>query len=210
MTNPAGFNVPNVRKPDGSWELGGTVNFLSTGVVQVDGSTVTPADALVGVTASSDELNLNDGAVAGTSVASKTLALGADKETDVLALPVSGLKIGAGAGTAVTATAAELNAATGVTLGTVIASKNVTVDASLNTTGINNLNTTGNTVLGNGAGDTFKVHGTGGSGAQSAFTTAPPAITGGQSPTETEHNDALTEIAALKACLINHGLMAAS
>lgn len=106
--------------------------------------------------------------------------------------------------------AAELGFIDGVTAGTAAASKAVVLDSSGNTSGIVNLTTTGNTVLGNAAGDTFKVHGTAGSGAQSAFTVAPPAITGGESPTEAEHNAALTEIAALKACLINHGLMAAS
>ncbi len=83
-----------------------------------------------GVTASAAELNLNDGSIAGTSVASKTLALGANKNTDVLVLPVSGLFIGAGAGTAVTAAAAELNALTGVVAGTVTASKALVVGGS--------------------------------------------------------------------------------
>ncbi len=36
------------------------------------------------VTATADEVNLNDGALAGTSVASKTLVLGASKNTDTL------------------------------------------------------------------------------------------------------------------------------
>lgn len=63
-----------------------------------------------GLTASAAELNLIDGSVAGTAVASKAAVLGADKNLDVLALPVSGLKVGAGAGTAVARTAAELNA----------------------------------------------------------------------------------------------------
>lgn len=73
------------------------------------------SNSLQGVTASADELNLNDGAVAGTAVASKTLALGANKNVDVLALPVGGLKIGAGAGTALTPTAAEFNTLAGIT-----------------------------------------------------------------------------------------------
>ncbi len=70
------------------------------------------------VTASAAELNLLDGSVAGTAVASKALALGANKNVDVLA--VADLKLGAGAGTSVTATAAELNKLAGS--GAVVAS----------------------------------------------------------------------------------------
>lgn len=70
------------------------------------------------VTANAAELNLLDGSVAGTAVASKALALGANKNVDVLA--VADLKLGAGAGTSVTATAAELNKLAGS--GTVVAS----------------------------------------------------------------------------------------
>ena len=71
------------------------------------------AGAGTAMTATAAELNVNAGVVAGTVTASKTLVVGADKNLDVLALPVSGLKIGAGAGTAVTASAAELNKLTG-------------------------------------------------------------------------------------------------
>jgi hypothetical protein len=78
-------------------------------LVIADGGLKLGAGAGTAVTATAAELNLIDGSLAGTSVASKALALGANKETDVLALPVSGLKIGAGAGTAVDRTAAELN-----------------------------------------------------------------------------------------------------
>lgn len=66
------------------------------------------------VTASGAELNLIDGTVAGTAVASKALALGADKNVDTIAVADGGLKLGAGAGTAVTATAAELNKMDGI------------------------------------------------------------------------------------------------
>jgi len=72
----------------------------------LDGTEVKAVD-LSGVTASAAELNLLDGSVAGTAVASKALALGANKNVDVLA--VADLKLGSGAGTSVTATAAELN-----------------------------------------------------------------------------------------------------
>lgn len=71
-----------------------------------------------GVTATAAELNRNAGVTPGTSLASKTAVLGTNKNLDVLALPVSGLKIGAGAGTAVSASAAELNLLTGASLTT--------------------------------------------------------------------------------------------
>jgi fructosamine-3-kinase len=67
---------------------------------------------LSGVTANAAELNLLDGSVAGTAVASKALALGANKNVDVLA--IADLKLGAGAGTSLTATAAEINKLHGV------------------------------------------------------------------------------------------------
>lgn len=97
-------------------EPGTVLNVPSGATLVVDGVTI-DGDTLAmdGVTASAAELNLIDGSIAGTSVASKALALGANKNTDVLALPVSGLKIGAGAGTAVTSSAAELNILTGAT-----------------------------------------------------------------------------------------------
>lgn len=47
---------------------------------------------------------------AGTTSASKALVVGANKELDTLVIADGGLKLGSGAGTAVTATAAELNA----------------------------------------------------------------------------------------------------
>lgn len=84
------------------------------------------------VTATAAEINLIDGSIAGTSVASKALVLGANKNTDILALPVSGLKIGAAAGTAVDTTAAELNVNAGVVAGTVTASKTLVVGANKN------------------------------------------------------------------------------
>ena len=86
------------------------------------------------MSATATELNLIDGSLAGTSVASKALVLGANKETDVLALPVSGLKIGAGAGTAVDRTAAELNLLTqGVAAGYKIARGVVTPTSASHT-----------------------------------------------------------------------------
>lgn len=102
--------------------------------VIADNITATTSLTIGGATVSADgaELNLLNGAVAGTSVASTALVLGANKNTDVLALPVSGLKIGAGAGTAVTASAAEINVLTGVTPGTAKASAAAVLGANKN------------------------------------------------------------------------------
>ena len=61
------------------------------------------------LTATAAELNLLDTATAGTAVPSKAAILGADKNLDMLAVADGGLALGAGAGTVITATAAELN-----------------------------------------------------------------------------------------------------
>lgn len=84
-----------------------------TGALQVGGVNVFPATP-----------------TPGTSVASSAAVLGANKNLDVLALPVGGLAIGAGAGTALTPTAAEFNALAGATAGAVLASKAVVAGAA--------------------------------------------------------------------------------
>lgn len=74
------------------------------------GSALTAAGVeLASVTASAAEINVLDGVVAGTVSASKALVVGANKNLDTLAIADGGLKLGAGAGTAVTSTADELN-----------------------------------------------------------------------------------------------------
>ncbi len=93
---------------------------LAMKTITLDGTLITATaaeiNAIAGGGLSAAELGYLDGVVAGTSTASKAAVLGANKNLDVLALPVSGLKIGAGAGTAVTASAAELNQLTGATI----------------------------------------------------------------------------------------------
>lgn len=80
-----------------------------------DGGLKLGAGAGTAVTSTAAELNLLDTSVAGTSVASKALALGAYKNTDILGLPVSGLKIGvAGSETVVSVNANDLNSTGGV------------------------------------------------------------------------------------------------
>jgi len=88
----------------------------------------TATDTITGLTASAAELNFNDTAQVGVAVPSKTLVLGADKNVDVIA--IADLKIGAGAGTSVTSTAAELNLVDGSVITNDIASKAAMTDAS--------------------------------------------------------------------------------
>jgi hypothetical protein len=99
-------------------------------LVIADGGLKLGAGAGTAVSATAAELNLIDGSVAGTAVASKALVLGADKNVDTLAIADGGLKLGAGAGTAVSATAAELNYNDIATLGTGAASKTLVLDAN--------------------------------------------------------------------------------
>ena len=88
-------------------ESGGTTDIESGGYFKIAGTAVTAAAA---------EINLIDGSIAGTAVASKAAVLGASKNLDILGLPVGGLKIGAaGAEVAITSDAAEINILDGVT-----------------------------------------------------------------------------------------------
>lgn len=98
--------------------------------ILLDAATLDELALLGGLTASVAELNLLDGSVAGTAVASKAAALGANKELDVLA--VADLKLGAGAGTSVSSTAAELNLLDGSIAGTAVASKALVLGANKN------------------------------------------------------------------------------
>lgn len=75
------------------------------------------------------EMEMLDTLTAGTAVANKAAVLGANKNLDILAIADGGLSLGAGAGTAITATAAELNYNDITTLGTGAASKAVVLDA---------------------------------------------------------------------------------
>ena len=118
-----------------------TINLAGTSVT----STAAELNILDGVTATYAEINLIDGSIAGTAVASKALALGANKNIDTIVIADGALMLGAGAGTAVTATAAELNLIDGSTAGTVVASKALVVDASKQ---LNELTITGTATIG--------------------------------------------------------------
>ena len=70
-----------------------------------------------------------DDVTAGTVAAGKAIIVGTNKNIDTLVIADGGLKLGTGAGTAVTATAAELNALD-LTAGTGAASKAIVLDAN--------------------------------------------------------------------------------
>jgi len=70
-----------------------------------------------------DEVAYLTDVVAGTVTASKAVIVGANKNIDTISIADSGLKLGSGAGTAVTATAAELNLLDTAVAGTAVASK---------------------------------------------------------------------------------------
>ncbi len=76
----------------------------------------TEITALQTITANLDatELGYLNGTTAGTTVASKALVVGSNKNVDTLVIADGGLYLGAGAGTAVTSSAAELNLVDGV------------------------------------------------------------------------------------------------
>lgn len=100
-------------------ESGGELDIESGAALKLAGTAVTSTAA---------ELNLIDGGVAGTAVASKAAILGANKELDEF--HTAALYLGAAAGTAVSATAAELNKNAGVTGGTAAASKTAVLGAN--------------------------------------------------------------------------------
>lgn len=94
---------------------GDTINIRGTMKMGSDlvSPSATELAAINGMTATSTELNFVAGVAAGTVTASKALVVGANKEVDTLSIADSGLKLGAGAGTAVTKTAATINALVG-------------------------------------------------------------------------------------------------
>lgn len=79
-------------------ESGGEIDVESGGALKIAGTAIS-ADAA--------ELNKLDGVTAGTVTASKAVVVGANKNLDVLA--IADLKLGAGAGTSITPTAAKIN-----------------------------------------------------------------------------------------------------
>jgi hypothetical protein len=94
-------------------------------------TTMTSTTAVVGgSTLSGTELGYVDGITPGTVEADKAIVPTTDKHIDALVISDGGLALGSGAGTAISATAAELNYNDVTTLGTAQASKTLTTDAN--------------------------------------------------------------------------------
>ena len=116
-------NVDIIVIADGGLKLGAGAGTAIT-------STAAELNILDGVSADKDEINVLDGVTAGTVTASKAVVVDSDKRIDTIVVAKDGLKIGTGAGTAITTTAAELNVLDAVSAGTVSASSAVVVDAN--------------------------------------------------------------------------------
>lgn len=136
----ANKRIDTIVIADGGLKLGvgaGTAVTSTAAELNIlDGVTSTTAELniLDGVTSTAAELNLVDGSVAGTAVASKAAVLGANKNLDTIVIADSGLFLGAGAGTAVTRTAAQINLLTqGVAAGYKIARGSTTPVSSSDT-----------------------------------------------------------------------------
>ena len=84
---------------------------MATGTESRFQNMVLKAESVIidGNTLSGTELGFVDGVTAGTATASKAVVVDANKAIDTLVIADGGLKLGSGAGTAVTSTAAELN-----------------------------------------------------------------------------------------------------
>lgn len=93
---------------------------LAMKTITLDGTLITATaaeiNAIAGGGLSATELGFLDGALAGTAVASKAAVLGANKNLDEF--HTAALYLGAAAGTAVTATAAEINVLAGSAVST--------------------------------------------------------------------------------------------
>lgn len=127
-------------------ELLSTSNFIitnaSTGVqTTVDMTEIAALDAI-----GAADLAKIDGITNGTVVAGKAVVPTTDKHIDALVISDGGFALGAGAGTVVTATAAELNYNDVTTLGTAQASKTVTADANKDVTGFRSIAVDGGVV----------------------------------------------------------------
>jgi hypothetical protein len=84
------------------------------------------------VSASAAQINATAVTTAGTVEANKAVVVGANKNIDTIVIADSGLKLGSDAGTAVTATAAQINRTAVTTPGTVEANKVLVVGANKN------------------------------------------------------------------------------
>ena len=109
-------------------------NTKSVGIAYSDPEfesvSVTGSLTVAGNTISGTEMAFLDGVTAGTVTAGKAVVTTTDKHIDALVISDGGFALGAGAGTVVSATAAELNYNDITTLGVSQASKVLTTDAA--------------------------------------------------------------------------------
>jgi len=110
---------------------GGTLEIETGGALSANGTDlISSIAALAGLDAT--ELGYLNGVTAGTVLAGKAVVTTTDKHIDALVISDGGLALGAGAGTAITATAAQLNRTAVTTAGTAEASKAAILGANKN------------------------------------------------------------------------------
>jgi hypothetical protein len=104
---------------------GGELDIESGGSLKLAGTAITVTAAEINALASTGldatELGYLNGVTAGTVLAGKAVVTTTDKHIDALVITDGGLSLGAGAGTAITATAAEINAAADLSVGAAVA-----------------------------------------------------------------------------------------
>lgn len=116
----------NTNFPDG-------VNAGSLSIADVAvTATAAELNALATTGLSAAELAVLDGVTAGTVLAGKAVVTTTSKHIDALVISDGGLALGAGAGTAITSSAAELNLLDGSVAGTAVASKALVLGATKN------------------------------------------------------------------------------
>jgi hypothetical protein len=96
----------------------GNLNFPVGTSISVAGSALTAAGVSTTTASTEAELDTLHGVTPGTVVAGKAVVTTTNKHIDTLVVSDGGLKLGSGAGTAISATAAELNYAADVSLST--------------------------------------------------------------------------------------------
>src|SRR3990167_5777607 len=118
-------------------DLTGLAIRIDASALEIGGTAVTATaaelNAIAGNGLSAAELAVLDAVTPGTVTAGKAIVTTTNKHNDALVITDGGLALGAGAGTAISSTAAELNYNDITTLGTLAASKTWTSDASLDT-----------------------------------------------------------------------------
>lgn len=97
MANPAGYNTPNVQKPDGTWEINGVLDVITAngGILKIDGTDVSAGlEEIANLTGlDSGELAVLNGVTAGTVTASKALVVDANSQLDALGITTQTVRV---------------------------------------------------------------------------------------------------------------------